>query len=286
MAYTSDTPWGEKPGNFQRPRAVQTAVSRDRTKPRGPQGFRPKPVAEANTFPFQDTAPAVQRRYSIAFLASDGSKQFFEHITASGVGLEKICANFARGTLIKTPSGAVSVEDLRPGDLVTTKDNGPQALRWIGSCPLRQIKSQTDEALLPIRIKADALGFLRPDQDLVVASHFRLLVNHPNCASLFGSPETLAPATNLLDGDSILRVQTGEDVNFYNLVFDQHQIISANGLETESYHPGNFGISAMSYTLQSHILAIFPHLNGDLNNFGKTVRPILKGFEAEVLKVG
>ncbi len=42
----------------------------------------------------------------------------------------------ARGSLVATPSGPVAVEDLRPGDLVTTAEAGAEPLVWIGSITL------------------------------------------------------------------------------------------------------------------------------------------------------
>jgi len=229
-------------------------------------------------------SPAT-RRFSISVLLDDGSISQMEHFAPQELYLEDICACFARGTLIATASGQVAVEDLQPGDMIKTRDGDKQALRWISSCTLPTAQAGQDDEMV-IRIKSDALGELRPIQDLVVSPRFRLLTNHPSCEALFGSPETLAPAIDLLDGDTILQVRPAEGLEFFNLMFDGHQIVEANGLETESYHPGNFGVAVMSLEMQSHLRQIFPHLNGDLTRFGRTVRPILKGFEAEVLRTG
>ncbi len=227
----------------------------------------------------------VTHRLGISVLLDDGSISSVDHFAPAELYLEDICACFARGSLIATPNGQVAVEDLKPGDAIKTRDGGAQVLRWISSCTLPKRAGDEDEEMV-IRIKADALGELRPIQDLVVSSRFRLLTNHPSCEALFGSPETLAPAIDLMDGDTILQVRPAEGLEFFNLMFDSHQIIEANGLQTESYHPGNFGVAVMSLEMQSHLRQIFPHLNGDLTRFGRTARPILKGFEAEVLRVG
>mgnify|MGYP003561850666 FL=1 len=47
------------------------------------------------------------------------------------VVFDLIC--FANGTRIATPRGERPVEDIRPGDRVMTRDNGPQPVRWAGS---------------------------------------------------------------------------------------------------------------------------------------------------------
>ncbi len=45
---------------------------------------------------------------------------------------EQIIICFTRNTRIETPYGPRPVQDLRPGDLVITRDHGVQPLRWVG----------------------------------------------------------------------------------------------------------------------------------------------------------
>ncbi len=285
MTYTPDADWrAQRPRKTTTPTEVSTAetdvftLKQDHIRNIGRTG---RSISQVERHTQRRTA-----KFWISVQHDDGAVDEFEHSAPADLYLEDICACFGRGALIGTKRGRVAVEDLRPGDFIQTRDNGFQLLRWISSCYLSTDELGADDTSWPIRIKADALGELRPLQDLVVSPRFRLLSNHPSCVALFGSPETLAPAVDLLDGDTILRVRPSTDLSFYNLMFDQHQIITANGLETESYHPGNFGVAAMSLEMQMQMRQIFPHLNGDLNGFGKTARPILKGFEAEVLRVG
>jgi len=243
--------------------------------------FRGTPVPHDRVTPLRATTPA-RHRFTISALLDTGEMVHFDHMAPRDIYLEDICANIARGSLIATPDGHVAIEDLMPGDLVKTRDGTAHPIRWISSTTYPV--SDDDAAMETLRIKADALGELRPLQDLVVSTSFRLLTNHPRCAELFGSAEALAPATDFLDGDMILRTRASPHLEFFNLMTTHHQIIEVNGLETETYHPGRFGVSVMSLEAQSHLRQIFPHLNGDLGAFGQTVRPILKGFEAEALQ--
>lgn len=232
-----------------------------------------------------DKAPSQPMgRYRVSALLDDGSLADFEHRAPGELYLEDICANFARGTLIATDQGQIAVEDLMPGDRLKTRDGGFAPLRWIGACTLDG--NAIAPADYPLRIKADALGELRPMQDLIVGPRFRILTSHPGCAALFDSAEALAPVADLFDGDTILRLRPPEDFEFFNLMCDSHQIIEANGLDTETYHPGDYGVTVMSLEVQSHLRRLFQHLNGDLHRFGRTIRPVLKGFETEALRYG
>jgi len=234
----------------------------------------------------QGVSEITKRRYEISALMDDGEIQTHDYLATKDFFLEDICANFARGTLIATPTGQTPIEDLAPGDMIKTRDNGAMPLRWIASCQFGGPDTASDLTGFPIRIKADALGDLRPVQDLMVSPRFRVLTNHPGCAALFGSSEALAPAIAMMDEDTILQMHPPQDIQFYNLMLDSHQIIQTNGLDTESYHPGEYGVSAMSLEMRHHLRNLVPHLDGDFTRFGRTARPVLKGFEAQVLRVG
>ena len=74
----------------------------------------------------------LTRRYEVAYLSNEG-----EVITANRVApameiFEEAFSAFSRGTLIATPDGPVAIEDLVPGQLITTED-GPRMLRWRGA---------------------------------------------------------------------------------------------------------------------------------------------------------
>lgn len=224
------------------------------------------------------------RTYWISELNRDGSITTRDHAAPADLYLEDVFASFARGTMIATENGAVAVEDLRPGDRLKTRDNGFQPVRWIGSCGMNVDDAEPED--MPLRIKADALGTNRPSQDLIVGARFRVLTTHPSCQELFGAPEALAPAADLFNGETILRVRPAGDLEFFNLACDGHEVIEANGLGTETYHPGNYGIAVMPLEMQSHLRQVFGYLNGDLAKFGRSARPVLKGFEAEVLRAG
>src|SRR5690606_23181699 len=82
---------------------------------------------------------------------------------------EVACVSFTRGTHITLASGAqVPIENLRVGDKVLTRDDGPQAIRWIGHTTLRAVGD-----FAPVVI---AKGALHNENDLIVSPDHRLFV--------------------------------------------------------------------------------------------------------------
>jgi hypothetical protein len=74
---------------------------------------------------------------------------------------------FYPGTLIRTPSGEVAVETLKPGDLVLTHDGREVPVAWLGRQTVSTLFARN--RVLPIRIKAGALAENVPARDLLVS---------------------------------------------------------------------------------------------------------------------
>ena len=118
----------------------------------------------------------------------------------AGVARRVDVACFVQGTLIATPKGEKPIEYLRPGDLVLTRDNGVQDIRWIGS---RHIGWQTLAAnphLKPVVVRWGALDWGSPAHDLYVSPNHRLLVRDET------GEEVLAAAKQLVGNDGIEEV--------------------------------------------------------------------------------
>ena len=182
---------------------------------------------------------------------------------------------FTRGTMIDTPDGEVAIEDLAEGDLVMTRDNGAQPLRWIGSKSLA-----AKGKLAPVMIKAGALG---NDRDLKVSQLHRMLVTDWRAELMFDENEVLAAAKHLVNGDTIYVAEGGE-VEYFHMLFDNHEIVTANGAASESFHPGEQGMGWLEQEMREEIFAIFPELRVQLDGYGPAARMSLKAYEARALK--
>ncbi len=185
---------------------------------------------------------------------------------------------FVAGTLIATPSGEVPVEDLLPGDLVLTKDEGAQPLRWVGR---RTVAAQGDFA--PIRLAAGTFG---PHRDLVVSPLHRILIRDSLSELLFGEPEVLVAARDLLNGNSVQRVEGG-DVEYVHILLDRHQVVFSEGLETESFLPGPQVKKSFEADIVREICMIFPEIDPETGaGYSPAARRMLKRYEARLLVSG
>lgn len=178
---------------------------------------------------------------------------------ASGDFVDVVC--FSSGTLIETSQGIVPVEDLKAADQVLTYDCGYKPIRWIGSCNLSCAQLQANPKLKPILIRADALGMGYPKQDLIVSPQHRVLVSSRIAMRMFGTKDVLIPAQKLLPlaGIDILH-DTTDGVEYWHILFDDHQIIWSNGTPTESLYTGPEAFKAISLEGCEEIQTLFPEM--------------------------
>lgn len=163
---------------------------------------------------------------------------------------------FARGTLIRTPNGDVPVEDLVVGDLVTTLDDGPQKLRWVGSRYLSADELRANPKIRPINIAKGTLGNTR---DLMVSPQHRMLLTGWRAEMLFGQEEVLASAKSLINDEHIYQVDV-DGVEFFHLLFDAHEIVFAEGALAESLLPGAQAMASLTMDARLELETVFPQI--------------------------
>ncbi|WP_435256701.1 Hint domain-containing protein [Thioclava sp. FR2] len=182
---------------------------------------------------------------------------------------------FVAGTMILTPDGERPVEQLEPGDLVMTKDDGAQPVRWIGQRRVAAIGT-----LAPIEIREGTFG---PHRRLLVSPQHRVLVRDSLAELLFGEEEVLIAAKDLVNGRSV-RIRSGGMVDYFHILFDKHQLVSSAGLTTESFLPGPQTTQLFESEVIEEIRQIFPKLNPQTGEgYSPAVRKLLKSYEAQLL---
>lgn len=189
---------------------------------------------------------------------------------------------FTAGTRIMTDKGTVPVEDLAPGDLVLTRDNGMQPLRWVGKRVLTPGDLARRPELQPVRIGAGALGEAGPERSMLLSPQHRVLIEGARAEMYFGETEVLVPAKHLLGLAEVTRALPEDGVTYVHILFDRHEIVLSDGLWTESFQPAERTISALDKAARDEVLALFPELAGEATTF-PAARLSLKAHEARVL---
>ncbi|MEY1555955.1 Hint domain-containing protein [Yoonia sp. R2331] len=207
--------------------------------------------------------------YSGSYTMTDGTVVTFSEIE------NIIC--FTPGTNIATPHGARDIADLRVGDMVVTRDHGLQPIRWIQRRTVPAL-----DRFAPVRIRPGVVTGL--ERDLVVSPQHRMLFQGYRAELLFGETEVLVAAKHLVDGVHVTQDES-ETVTYIHMMFDEHEVVYAEGAATESFHPGSIGLSAIHDAAREELFHLFPDLRADVSIYGDTARKCLKRHEADLLRV-
>jgi hypothetical protein len=134
---------------------------------------------------------------------------------------------FLAGVLISTTNGPVAVEDLARGDLVLTADGTAMPVRWVGRSVVSRVFADPAR-ILPVCIKAGALGENLPARDLLVSPGHGIFVDG-----------VLAHAGALLNGTTIIQEREVPVVfEYYHLELDTHALVLAEDCPVESFLEG------------------------------------------------
>jgi hypothetical protein len=118
----------------------------------------------------------------------------------------------------------VPVEKLQAGDLVTVSDGRALPVRWLGRQTVAQLFADPLR-ILPIRIKADALGPNEPQRDLLLSPDHAILVDG-----------VLVQAAALVNGLSIVRETKMPPVfTYYHVEVADHSLVYAEGVQAETF---------------------------------------------------
>lgn len=188
-------------------------------------------TTDALVFVELDTAGYVAQSHLMALAPLLGGVDYALVTIDTTNPLERLaqvaCVSFSRGTHITLATGAqVPIEELTVGDRLLTRDAGAQELRWIGQTTLRAAGP-----FAPICIRAGALNNAR---DLVVSPDHRLFIYQRQDRIGAGRSELLVKARHLINDDTIT-VRIGGYVDYFQLLFDKHHIIYAEGIAAESF---------------------------------------------------
>ncbi|MEP5153103.1 Hint domain-containing protein [Planktotalea sp.] len=190
---------------------------------------------------------------------------------------------FTPGTMIATPIGPRLVEELREGDRLETRDSGPQEIQWIGARRMSGARLFAMPELRPVRISAGALGLEAPEQEFLVSPHHRMLVRGDVARDLFNTPEVLVAAKDMVNGSTVTVDRHVKEVSYIHLMLPSHQIVMANGVESESFHPASTALSTIPELDRTRLADVNSDLIADPDSYGGYARRILSQSEAAIL---
>lgn len=191
---------------------------------------------------------------------------------------------FTSGTMIATPEGPRPVERIREGDWLLTRDNGPQQVVWRGSRWMSGARFYAMPEFRPVRIREGALDSHHPNADLLVSPLHRILVKGARARALFNTDEVLVAAEMLINDRDIMVDYAVAEVTYHHLMLSEHQIVWANNVECESFHPANTALDALAEDARDRLLELYPELGDDPFSYGETARRDLSRPEAAILR--
>ncbi len=153
-------------------------------------------------------------------LASDGASG--TAITEGPITTQGV-ACFLAGTSIATGRGQVAVEALVIGDEVRTRTGCLCPIKWIGHRRIVCRRHSNPHEVFPVRIHAHAFGHDCPRRDLWLSPEH----------SVFDE-NVLIPIKCLINGMTIVQ-ETWDEVTYWHVELERHDVISAEGLPCESY---------------------------------------------------
>ena len=131
---------------------------------------------------------------------------------------------FAAGTQIATDRGPVAVEQLQPGDRVSAHfARAFLPAIWIGHRQVDCRRHPEPRKVWPIRIQTGCFGQGLPSRELLLSPDHAVLVD-----------DVLIPVKYLINGTTIAQTEVDE-VSYYHIELERHDIVFAEGLPAESY---------------------------------------------------
>ncbi|MGO8737631.1 Hint domain-containing protein [Rhodoblastus sp.] len=135
---------------------------------------------------------------------------------------------YCRGTLIATERGEVAVEDLRIGDRVRTLSGALRPLKWIGTRAYSARFAGNNPDLLPIRFTAGSLADGLPARDLLVSPEHAMFLDG-----------VLISAKHLVNGATVVREKPEDDIHYFHIELESHDVLIAEGAFSESFVDDN-----------------------------------------------
>jgi hypothetical protein len=249
---------------------------------------RSKGVADAHaTFPLFDALNLTGS--DIDFINYDtrdpdaGSVTFINGSTLTFSEIANTIPCFTPGTGIATPKGERPVESLKVGDRVLTRDNGIQYVTWVGKKTLNLEDLEISPDLLPVMIRAGALGDGLPARDMMLSPNHRVLIVSEMAQLYFEESEVLVLAKHMTKMKGVETVKAPEST-YIHFMCENHEIVLSDGAWTETFQPSDYSLRGVDADQREELFLLFPELatREGLKNY-RAARKSLKKQETKLL---
>ena len=207
--------------------------------------------------PARREAPG-EATFELAWLDATGRPAWEQRRLPDTAEVNATVASFARATLLSTPTGKTPVEDLRPGDLLSTVDGGETEVTWIGSRDLFPAGAQPTL----YRVAPHAFGGRGPAATVILGASAHVLLDDPRCMALVGGLRAFAPVSAFEDGERVAAIVPPGDGMTFGIACAGQAAILASGLPVATVHPARAMGTALARGGHATLARLFPHLSG------------------------
>ena len=213
---------------------------------------------EGESFDTFESPNWIQRSYSVLDENGDRVGQLLTRTNNTS----PVC--FASETLIDTPRGEIAIECLNIGDEVLNINGKPCKIRWISHRHLSRESLVQNVRLRPIKIAAGSLAKGLPKRDLVVSRQHRIMASSTLVAQTFNTNKVLIAANKLVELPGVAEAIPKDGITFIHLLFDEHEIIHAEGVPAESLLLGEEALFSLCPLARGQLKALVPSLFANL----------------------
>lgn len=105
-----------------------------------------------------------------------------------------------------------------------------------------------------------SLGPDLPKRAFCVLPQHRILITPTVAENRHSTVGQLVAAKGLLHHHGVRRKNGCKAVEYFHLIFDQHEVIFSEGVATESFYPGPVAVGTLDHAAKSELTSLFPEL--------------------------
>ncbi|SFS12848.1 Hint domain-containing protein [Yoonia litorea] len=227
-----------------------------------------------------DTRAMFLPDFDATLAQMEGFKQGRIDLDGTNTTNKNVC--FVKGVLLETPHGSRKVEDLTTDDVLLGRDGNHLPIAWIGRSSVEMIGFDLENK--PVLFSQGCLGPNSPQSELAVSPQHHLVLSGDIVRQIFEADEVLAPAKGLTGLPGVRVMKGKRSVEYYHVMLARHEIITAQGIQTESFYPGPTAVRMLTPAQRASLFAVVPPLKDDPENgYGPTARKKITRREAERL---